>query len=235
MTNQSPYSASAQPTGDEKSPSWKKIISWIGVVFGGLAVITSPAQDGARGTFSGILFGLAILIPSAWFLLHERRESKGAEPMKRHWGWVWGAAALLLFLAVLVTPTPETPTLESPATSETSTSSSAPTTTETTSVEPSPSSSEPPAPVEEPDIHDDEDSAIEQAPDEHEEYVPAPEEQPAPEPAYEQPAPVEEAPQPAGVVGSCDDIGHKVYRGDGLYAPKLDKDGDGVGCESYPG
>lgn len=235
MTNQSPYSASAQPTGDEKSPSWKKIISWIGVVFGGLAVITSPWQDGARGTFSGILFGLAILIPSAWFLLHERREANGAEPMKRHWGWVWGAAALLLFLAVLITPTPETPTLESPTTSETSTSSSAPTTTETTSVEPSPSSSEPPAPVEEPDIHDDEDTAIEQAPDEQEEYVPAPEEQPAPEPVYEQPAPVEEAPQPAGGGGSCDDIGHKVYQGDGLYSPKLDKDGDGVGCESYPG
>ncbi|WP_411776721.1 excalibur calcium-binding domain-containing protein [Corynebacterium macginleyi] len=235
MTNQFSQSSPAQHTEDKDPSSWKKIIAWIGVVCGGLATITSPGQDGARGTFSSILFGLAILIPSAWFLLHERREANGAEPLKRHWRWVWAVAILLFFLMVLVAPNPENPPLESPSTSESSTSSSAPTPMETTSAEPSLSTSEPPALVEESAPHNQENPAIDQAPNEHEEHVLAPEEPLAPEPVYQQPAPVEIPPQPSGGGGSCAAIGHKVYRGDGLYSRKLDRDGDGVGCESYPG
>ncbi|WP_411776500.1 excalibur calcium-binding domain-containing protein [Corynebacterium macginleyi] len=83
--------------------------------------------------------------------------------------------------------------------------------------------------------HDEENPTIDQVPDEHEEPVLAPEEQLAPELVYQQPAPVEKAPLPSGGGGSCAAIGHKVYRGDGLYSRKLDRDGDGVGCESYPG
>lgn len=39
-----------------------------------------------------------------------------------------------------------------------------------------------------------------------------------------------------GVVvdASCKDIGHRVYAGDEFYSKKYDRDGDGVGCESYP-
>jgi len=62
---------------------------------------------------------------------------------------------------------------------------------------------------------------------------------PAPEVQEEAPAPVPPQPAPAysegGNSGTCADIGHKVYRGDGIYLPKHDRDGDGVGCESYPG
>jgi Excalibur calcium-binding domain len=32
---------------------------------------------------------------------------------------------------------------------------------------------------------------------------------------------------------TCKDIGHKVYIGNPDYLPKLDRDGDGVGCEAY--
>ena len=32
---------------------------------------------------------------------------------------------------------------------------------------------------------------------------------------------------------TCKDIGHRVYIGNPDYLPKLDKDGDGIGCESF--
>lgn len=34
---------------------------------------------------------------------------------------------------------------------------------------------------------------------------------------------------------TCAEIGHKVYPGDPDYSLERDKNGDGVGCESYPG
>ncbi|MEJ6019165.1 hypothetical protein [Corynebacterium sp. H113] len=62
-----------------------------------------------------------------------------------------------------------------------------------------------------------------------EEYQPAPAPVPDPDPV---PAP---APEPSGGGLKCADIGHKTYIGDGVYVPDHDADGDGVGCESYPG
>ena len=43
------------------------------------------------------------------------------------------------------------------------------------------------------------------------------------------------APASGGSGRTCAEIGHKVYPGDPDYSPERDKDGDGVGCESYPG
>lgn len=83
---------------------------------------------------------------------------------------------------------------------------------------------------------------VDQPQDDVQQDAPAPvEEEPAPAPAplYEQYAPAEEAPAQQAPAysggGSCKDIGHKVYIGDSDYAPKLDRNGDGVGCEAYPG
>lgn len=63
--------------------------------------------------------------------------------------------------------------------------------------------------------------------------APAPAADPSPAPA---PAP-DPAPAPAGDGGAltCKDIGHKTRPGDGLYRPDHDSNGDGVGCEDYPG
>lgn len=63
--------------------------------------------------------------------------------------------------------------------------------------------------------------------------APAPIADPTPAPAPD-PAP---APAPAGDGGAltCKDIGHKTRPGDGLYRPDHDSNGDGVGCEDYPG
>ena len=48
--------------------------------------------------------------------------------------------------------------------------------------------------------------------------------------------PEQDQPEAGGAAsGTCKEIGHKTYAGDGVYVPEHDKDGDGVGCESYPG
>lgn len=136
-------------------------------------------------------------------------------------------------------PTSTSSTTTSSTTSQRTTESS---TTELTSTEPSTTESEPPAEPAEGDAPREEEA--DQPQDNVQQDVPAPapvEEEPAPAPAplYEQYAPAEEAPAQQAPAysggGSCKDIGHKVYIGDGLYQPKLDKDGDGVGCESFPG
>ena len=51
------------------------------------------------------------------------------------------------------------------------------------------------------------------------------------------PAEQQNAPAPAGGGSgrTCAEIGHKVYPGDPDYSPARDANGDGVGCESYPG
>ncbi|MCT2188937.1 excalibur calcium-binding domain-containing protein [Corynebacterium kefirresidentii] len=43
------------------------------------------------------------------------------------------------------------------------------------------------------------------------------------------------APAGGGSGRTCAEIGHKVYPGDPDYSPARDANGDGVGCESYPG
>ena len=140
------------------------------------------------------------------------------------------------------TPTSTSSTTTSTTSSQRTTESS---TVEATSTEPSPIESAPPAEPAEGAIPNKEE--IDQPQEDVQQDVPAPapvEEEPAPAPAplYEQPSPVEESPvqeAPAytggGGSGSCADIGHKVYIGDSDYAPKLDRNGDGVGCEAYPG
>lgn len=49
---------------------------------------------------------------------------------------------------------------------------------------------------------------------------------------------VEQAPAAPAVPSrgaTCAQVGHKTYIGDGVYASNQDGDGDGVGCEAYPG
>ncbi len=41
-------------------------------------------------------------------------------------------------------------------------------------------------------------------------------------------------PATGAAAATCAEIGHKVFVGDSDYAPNLDADGDGVGCESFP-
>ena len=243
----------AQPTPPPcKSPTWKKILAWSAVILGVIVIFGNLFSDSFRGLLAGICGGLIFLLPGAWYLMHERRESNGATPLKRHWGWIITACVGLLILGTVISPEPSTKPKDSTAdkplaTPESSTSAVTPTSSEpaptSTTSTTKPSSAAPSTSMTQ-------DPTTEQpAPD------PAPQEQqepeqntqvqqfaPAPEVQEEAPAPVPPAPaQPApaysggGNSGTCADIGHKVYRGDGIYLPKHDKDGDGVGCESYPG
>lgn len=55
-------------------------------------------------------------------------------------------------------------------------------------------------------------------------------------PPVEQQEEIVPAPAPpanAGEILTCKEIGHPTRRGDGLYIPDHDRNGDGVGCESY--
>ena len=72
--------------------------------------------------------------------------------------------------------------------------------------------------------------------------VPEPEQAVEPEPPAVQPAPAPAAPPPVSArpvyYPNCtavwNAIGRPVYRGEPGYAPHLDRDGDGIGCETRP-
>lgn len=235
----------AQPTPPpRKAPTWKKVFAWTAAILGGIVIFGNLFSGSFRGILAGICVGLVFLLPGAWYLMHERREANGATPLKRYWWWIIAACVGLLILGTAVSPetttepkdsttTPESTTSPMSSTSSEPESTSTTRTTEPTSSAPSPfmelapTTEQPapaPAPQEQPEPE--QNTQIQQ-------FAPAPEiQEEAPAPAPAQPAPAYSG---GGNSGTCADIGHKVYRGDGIYLPKHDKDGDGVGCESYPG
>lgn len=213
----------AQPTPPpRKPPTWKKILAWSAVILGVIVIFGNFFSDSFRGLLAGICGGLIFLLPGAWYLMHERREANGATPLKRHWRWIIAACIGFLILGTVISPEPSTKPKdstpdESATTPESTTSAATPTSSEpaptSTTSTTAPSSATPSTSMTQ-------DSTTEQ-----------------PAPAPVPPAPAQPAPaySGGGNSGTCADIGHKAYRGDGIYQPKHDKDGDGVGCESYPG
>lgn len=234
----------------------KVTLAWVSVGLGILIFITSPTYGGFAGFFAGILIGLAIAIPGAWFLLHERRDrSNPSSALNRHWKIVTPVSVLLFVLgSILLSSTEEskqpenkpattTSSSSTPAesstrksTTTTSTSSTARKTTKSSTKSSSTKTSTtggshvPEKYVEEPS------PILPSEPAEQQQHIePAPAETPAPAPA---PAPAEApapAPAPSAFYPNCAAAraagAAPLYRGNPGYSTKLDRDGDGVACE----
>lgn len=234
---------SAEPP--RKKPAiWKKILAWVAIVLGGLSILGNTIDASFLQALSGFLVGMAIILPGVWFILHTRREKKGIAPMKRHWKRITLASLALFFIASFVSPDessventtePAESSTPVPTSSTTSTKPTSSTETTITSTETTPPTltTETPAPL--PTFEEQEENNV----DIHRFAPPAP----APEVTYEEQPAYEEAPAPAptpaysggGSGRTCAEIGHKVYVGDPDYSLDRDSNGDGVGCESYPG
>lgn len=235
----------------------KKILAWASAGIGLLTILAAlfSLTTSIASAASGLFFGLAFGLPGTWWLLHQRREKKGAAPLPRQWRWVWGASIVMLFISSILAPkdstTPtanEEPTPSSSVATSTSTSTSsvaATSTAETTqpTTEPGLEQSTDPA-LPEQSLQPETPPAVEENAVIPEAPAPAVEENTvvpdAPAPAMQNfvqvPAPVETpAPASGGGGGGCASIGHKVYEGDPEYRPGLDRDNDKVACEDYPG
>lgn len=238
----------------------KMALAWVSVGFGFLILITSPTYGGFAGFFAAILIGLAITIPGAWFLLHERRDrSNPSSALNRHWKIVTPVSILFFVLGLILFPPTEeakqpdnkpaattssssTPTESSTRKSTTTTSASSTTrkTTKSSTKSSSKSSSTKTSTTSGshvPEKYVDEPSPIlPSEPAEQQQHIePAPAETPAPAPA---PAPAEApapAPAPSAFYPNCAAAraagAAPLYRGNPGYSTKLDRDGDGVACE----
>ena len=166
------------------------------------------------------------------------------QPFRRRWGWAFFAAFVALAIAMVITPeTPATSETEEPeetssvetTTSETTTSmtvsssSSSTTTTEPTSTTSSTTQEPRPEPTtqqvtEEPYV---EEVYVEQRPV----YTPTP----TPQEFYQQPAAPVVQDSTSVYYQNCAAVraagAAPLYIGSPGYAPKLDRDGDGVACE----
>lgn len=244
--NANPYSSYPESHQPQQSPLWKKVLAFLSLAFGAMMLFAGAAS----GMF---LFGLFIAVasglPGAWWLIHERREKKGAQPLKRHWITITIVSIMMFYLSVVFLPETEptdeesdpassssssTPTSSTEeTTSQETTTSEEPTTTtsetSTTESEPSTESEQPtsePQPVPDPD-NDDDDVDRHPAP---------PARQPAPARAKPAPAPAPEpAPAPAQYFSNCSEAKRAgaapLYAGSPGYRSGLDRDGDGVACE----
>ena len=217
MTNPylDPHAATPPPQPQQPSnpPMWKKVLALVSLGFGALLILMGPASE---SMLFGLLAGIAVAFPGAWWLLHIRREKKGAPPMKRHWGIISIASIVMFFVGATFLPEPEPTNDQSslvpsssssaPTTSEeTSTSEEPATTTSETSETPTTESAEPTTEAETttssqpvaPTPNDDDDdvnrpyvpSARQPAPIRQQPAPVAP--RPAPQPAYEPPAPAD--------------------------------------------
>lgn len=235
-----PYSSYPESHQPQQSPLWKKVLAFLSLAFGAMMLFAGAAS----GMF---LFGLFIAVasglPGAWWLIHESREKKGAQPLKRHWITITIVSIMMLYLSVAFLPDTENTDEESdPAssssssapsssteetTSEETTTSEEPTTTtsETSTTESEQPTSEP-QPVPDPDNSD----------DDVDRHPASPARQPAPARAKPAPAPAPEpAPAPAQYFSNCSEAKRvgaaPLYAGSPGYRSGLDRDGDGVACE----
>lgn len=166
------------------TPFWKKLLPTASLFFGTLLLpVTLFSSDGKLG---GLLLSTGLLLPGAWFFLHERRASVTTGPqLKRHWGKVSVASAGLLLAGTSLLPSPGEPVrAAAPATTTVSpttvTSTATPTSTRTTTRTTPPTTSPEPG-------------TVEQTTEKPTFEAPAPEPSPEPSPA---PAPVEDSPTP---------------------------------------
>lgn len=250
-----------------KAPLWKSVLAWVGLGFGAISVLAAFGQPGVSAVAGAVLFGLALLIPSAWWMWCQSRDSRIAgenadlaasyEQMrryltpadvqyadaldsaptipatKRHWKVVAPASVAALVAGAMLLPDAETPAPAGLVGPQPSSSQAPPPPSSTSSSRPTaePTSSpvaEPPTPVTE----------VEQAP-----AAPEPTRDRYPAPAEPEPAPAPAravAPPPDGGGGvyfaNCTEAkaagAAPIYAGSPGYRSALDRDGDGVACET---
>lgn len=87
-----------------KKLRFKNFLAWGGIIFGALIIVGSIASGSFRSFAGGLFIGLAFVLPSAWYLLHQRRETNGAAPLKRHWGIITAIAILSALVGGLIAP-----------------------------------------------------------------------------------------------------------------------------------
>lgn len=230
-----------EPAPYKKPKIWKVILSWLGVVLGGLFLITGFFDL----DISSILMGLGMLLPGAWFLLHEDREKKGATPLQRHWIIVGVLSVVSFFGGSHLAPIPEDETTTAPSSTATKPTSTVSTTTKASSITRSPKPSPKPSPTREPKPDTTEEESSPSIAPAQSTQLPEPVRDEPPvdyqphgfvAPAYAgAPAPV---PTPAprfAYFKNCTQAraagAAPIYRGEPGYRRKLDRDGDGVACE----
>lgn len=62
----------------QKPKKWKSILAWISIIFGGIGVLSSFGGDSAADIVGGIILGLALLLPGAWWMFCNIRDQKAA-------------------------------------------------------------------------------------------------------------------------------------------------------------
>lgn len=259
-----------------KPPVWKPVLAWVGVVLGVLflAAAVGTLGDGVRGSAGIILWGLAMVIPGAWWIYCERKDRAHAEedyrldqqaaraqqsmagfvapgaltpltwdtpltPVKRRWSIVATISVALFIVAVVVSPPVEAEPEASPSpvtnqveTTVTTTPSSPP--SSTAASEPSVVTVTEVADADEADVPGRPHQPFADQPSDHQ-YAPV-----AAVPGYESapaaaPAPVAAAPPASAYYPNCSAARAAgmapILRGQPGYAPKLDRDNDGVACE----
>ncbi|NOL62408.1 excalibur calcium-binding domain-containing protein [Corynebacterium ulcerans] len=111
-----------------KGKNMKVVASLIAITLGMfiilLGIFGAIAESNFRFFVAFLLISLMPLLPGVWTLLHQRREKKGAEPLKRHWGKVTLASFIAFILGSALMPTTEASSDKTaPTTSTASTSS----------------------------------------------------------------------------------------------------------------
>lgn len=155
------------------------------------------------------------------------------EPFRRRWGWMFFSAFVAFALAAILTPeTPATSETEEPEAVTTSETTTSETTTSSTTTSSTTSSTTTKEPAPEPETQEPtEEPYVEQQPV----YTPAPDPTPAPQQFVQQPAAPVIQESPSVYYENCDAVraagAAPLYMGSPGYAPKLDRDGDGVACE----
>lgn len=170
----------------------------------------------------------------------------GPRLFQRRWGWVFLSSFAAFAIAVILTPevpaasqtneTKETSlvtTTPSESTTSTTTSSSSTSTTTTELLSTSSSTTHAPEPTEQQPTEEPyvEETYVEQ----RQFHTPAPEPTPAPQQFVQQPAAPIVQESPSVYYQNCDAVraagAAPLYIGSPGYAPKLDRDGDGIACE----
>lgn len=245
--NANPYSSYPQSHQPQQSPLWKKALAFLSVAFGAMMLFGGVSS----GTFLfGLFFALAFGLPGAWWLIHDRREKKGAHPLKRHWGIIAIVSIMMFFIGVVFLPETESSDEESDPASSSSSSAPSSSVEETTSEETTTSEEPTTTTSETPTTESTEPSTEPEQPTSEHQEVPTPDNDdddvdhhhapPARQiaPARPQPAPApapKPAPAPAQYFSNCAEAksagAAPLYADSPGYRSGLDRDGDGVACE----
>ncbi|ATB62665.1 Hypothetical protein BFF96_1791 [Corynebacterium pseudotuberculosis] len=121
----------SSPPPPRKKFTLKLILAWIAVALSGFVLLGAIfAPNSIKDALGTAIVAISIGLPGVWYLIHSRRKSHGAPPLKHHWGKIATTSIVLFFVGGSIIPTQakQEPALPSPSTSTT-----APTTKTTTS------------------------------------------------------------------------------------------------------